>query len=78
MAFHQQATTLNVAVNASNKALLTIMMSNNVSYTVRQCPSMQSILVSYGELVHDWTNKRGSRNHLGVVYAKPSQHVMPA
>ena len=26
-----QATTLNVAVNASNKALLTIMMSNNVS-----------------------------------------------
>ena len=34
MAFHQQATTLNVAVNASNKALLTIMMSNNVSSTV--------------------------------------------
>lgn len=26
-----QATTLNVAVNANNKALLTIMMSNNVS-----------------------------------------------
>ena len=26
-----QATTLNVAINASNKALLTIMMSNNVS-----------------------------------------------
>jgi hypothetical protein len=25
-----QATTLNVAINASNKALLTIMMSNNV------------------------------------------------
>ena len=45
MAFHQQATTLNVAVNASNKALLTIMMSNNVSYPVRQCSLMQSILV---------------------------------
>ena len=29
-----QATTLNVAVNASNKALLTIMMSNNVSFYV--------------------------------------------
>ena len=29
--FDNQATTLNVAVNASNKALLTIMMSNNVS-----------------------------------------------
>ena len=28
-----QATTLNVAINASNKALLTIMMSNNVSKT---------------------------------------------
>ena len=27
-----QATTLNVAVNASNKALLTIFMSNNVSF----------------------------------------------
>lgn len=27
-----QATTLNVAINSNNKALLTIMMSNNVSY----------------------------------------------
>lgn len=27
-----QATTLNVAINSSNKALLTIMMSNNVSH----------------------------------------------
>lgn len=26
-----QATTLNVAINSNNKALLTIMMSNNVS-----------------------------------------------
>lgn len=26
-----QATTLNVAINSSNKALLTIMMSNNVT-----------------------------------------------
>ena len=30
-----QATTLNVAINASNKALLTIMMSNNVSMKIR-------------------------------------------
>ena len=30
-----QATTLNVAINASNKALLTIMMSNNVSTKIR-------------------------------------------
>ena len=29
MLFLLQATTLNVAINASNKALLTIMMSNN-------------------------------------------------
>ena len=28
-----QATTLNVAINSSNKALLTIMMSNNVSHS---------------------------------------------
>ncbi len=28
-----QATTINVAINASNKALFTIMMSNNVSFT---------------------------------------------
>ncbi len=27
-----QATTINVAINASNKALFTIMMSNNVSF----------------------------------------------
>ena len=37
-----QATTLNVAINASNKALLTIMMSNNVSLfcfiTLMFCP----------------------------------------
>lgn len=29
-----QATTLNVAINSSNKALLTIMMSNNVSLII--------------------------------------------
>ena len=37
-----QATTLNVAVNASNKALLTIMMSNNVS----QIGKLRIILVT--------------------------------
>jgi hypothetical protein len=29
-----QATTLNVAINSNNKALLTIMMSNNVSSVI--------------------------------------------
>ena len=32
-----QATTLNVAINSSNKALLTIMMSNNVTYSWLNC-----------------------------------------
>jgi len=32
-----QATTLNVAINSNNKALLTIMMSNNVSSVNIDC-----------------------------------------
>ena len=40
-----QATTLNVAVNASNKALLTIFMSNNVSF-IESCIHTQIYIIN--------------------------------
>ena len=49
-----QATTLNVAINASNKALLTIMMSNNVS-------SFSFYVLGRALILHPW-----SEGHLGL------------
>ena len=43
-----QATTLNVAINASNKALLTIMMSNNVRpFVLLKVGLSQKVLINF-------------------------------
>ena len=42
-----QATTLNVAINASNKALLTIMMSNNVRPIVNFSSSQRNLIKTF-------------------------------